>query len=35
MPAIELSVLLDAMPFAPYCGVELVSATADEVEGRL
>jgi len=35
MPAIELSVLLDAMPFARYCGVELVSATADEVEGWL
>ncbi|HEY6624232.1 MAG TPA: PaaI family thioesterase [Acidimicrobiales bacterium] len=35
MPAIELSALLDAMPFARYCGVELVAATPDEVEGRL
>jgi 1,4-dihydroxy-2-naphthoyl-CoA hydrolase len=35
MTAIELSALLDAMPFARHCGVELVSATPDQVEGRL
>jgi 1,4-dihydroxy-2-naphthoyl-CoA hydrolase len=33
--AIELSALLDAMPFARHCGMELVTATPDEVEGRL
>ncbi len=35
MPAIELSALLDAMPFARYCGVELVAATPEAVEGQL
>ena len=35
MVASELSALLDAMPFARHCGVELVAATPDQVEGRL
>jgi uncharacterized protein (TIGR00369 family) len=35
MTAIELSALLDAMPFARHCGVELVTATPEAVEGRL
>jgi 1,4-dihydroxy-2-naphthoyl-CoA hydrolase len=35
MNATELSALLDAMPFARYCGVELVTALPDTVEGRL
>ena len=35
MTATELSALLDAMPFARYCGVELVTASPDAVEGRL
>lgn len=35
MPTSDLSALLDAMPFARFCGVELVSATPDQVEGRL
>lgn len=30
-----LSALLEAMPFARHCGVELVTATPDQVEGRL
>ena len=35
MTAVELSALLDAMPFARHCGVEIVSAMPDRVEGRL
>jgi uncharacterized protein (TIGR00369 family) len=35
MAASDPSALLDAMPFARFCGVELVSATPDQVEGRL
>lgn len=35
MVASELLALLDAMPFARHCGVELITATPDQVEGRL
>ena len=35
MPDVDLAALVASMPFSVSCGIELVSASAEEVRGRL